>query len=213
MATRDQLIEQLRDDNRGGVQVYHPNARALIWGAVTWVIVLAPMLWVHALRPGWMQQLTSYPRFAVETASGLLAVGLLGVLLFQLGIPGSKRRGLTIGIIISASVWLISLLIGLYYPTLEPSMAGKREFCRYEVLVYAIGPFLLGLYFLQRAYVLNWTFSAMVVGIASALVPAWLMQLGCMYDPHHALVDHLGPVVAVAIFATLVGFLMQRKKS
>ena len=213
MATREQFIEQLASDNRGGVQRFLPARSALVWSIFTWVLVLGATLWVSALRPGWLDQLLANPRFALETVSGLVAIVLLSVLIFRLGIPGSQRRGLTIGVIVSAGVWLASLIGSVFVPTLEVSMLGKRDFCRYEVLVYSIAPFLVGMYLLHRAYVLNWPASTTLVGITSAMVPAWLMQLACMQDPVHILKDHITPVIFVALGTAVIGVLLQRKRA
>lgn len=213
MVTREQFIAELSEANRGGVQIYKSGRRALVWTAFTWVLVLGVTLWVNNLRPGWTQQLIDHPRFGVETLSGLIAIILLGVLAFRLGVPGSKRRLLSISVLISAGVWLGSIVWGLVTPSLEFSMAGAREFCRFETLVYALAPFLLSLYFLQRAYVLNWPLSATVAGVASGLVPAWLMQLACVYHPQHILEAHLAPVVVIGVFAAIVGILLKRRNN
>lgn len=211
MTNREQFIEQLRDDNRDGVRVYRPDRWALLWSAATWIAVVGATLWVNDLRLGWARQLIDHPRFGLETLSGLLAISLLGVLVFRLGVPGSRRRLLSIGILITGGVWLGSIAWGLVTPSLEFSMAGAREACRFETLVYALAPFLLGLYFLQRAYVLNWPLSATVAGVAGGLVPAWLMQLACVYHPQHILEAHLAPVMVMGVFAGIIGLLLKHR--
>ena len=210
--SREQLIAQLRDDNAAGVRRYSLTKISLLWSVAAWLLVVAATMWVGPLRPGWLDQLLTNPHFALETLSGLLAIALFSVLSFRMAVPASSRRWLLLAGLVSAAVWLTSLIVGLWYPALETSMAGKREFCRYETLVYAVGPFLLGMAYLHRGYVINWPASALLIGTLSAMIPAWLMQLACMHDPAHSLPNHLGPIIIVAAVATVIGLLLEKQK-
>lgn len=214
MTTREQLLSQLVDENKGGVKPYSVSAATLSWLAIAFGSVVLAMLWVQNLRPNWFQDLLESPQFAFETISGLVAIVLLSLLVFRMGVPASQRRWLLIGSIVFTVLWLSSFVVGLFYhPALEPAMLGKREFCRYETLVFALPPLLLGMFYLHRACVLNWPLSSFGLGVLSAMLPAWLMQMACMYDPAHILDAHVSPIILVAVFSTTLGYIVNINRS
>lgn len=210
--SRDELVAQLVGDNQNGVKRYSLGKTIGYWSIAAWVFVIVATLWVQALRPSWLNDLLTSPHFAIETASGLLAILLFSLWIFRLGIPGAKGQNLLIAGAVAFGVWVASLLVGLQNPALAFTMEGKRDLCKYEVLIYAVPLLLLGLYFFNRAYVLNWPLSAAALGLLSALIPAWIMQIACMYDPAHILEAHLAPTLVVAFVAGIMGWFIQFKK-
>ena len=214
MTTREQFLDQLVSDNEGGIKPYSLLRATALWLVLAWGFVVLATLWVQALRPGWFSQLLNHPQFAFETLSGLIAIVLLSLLVFRMGVPASRRRWLLVGTVVATVVWISSFIVGLIYqPALELSMMGKREFCRYETLVFALPPLILGMFYLHRAWVLNWTLSAFGLGALSAMLPAWLMQMACMYDPAHILQAHIAPIIVVGLFGALIGVVVNNKRT
>ena len=212
-STREQLLTQLLKDNQQGVSRFSLRKTIVVWCLAAWGFVLLATLWVQTMRPNWLQELLSSPHFAIETLSGLLAIILLSTWVFRLGVPASGGRLLLVAGMVALLVWVGSVIVGLQNPALPASMAGKREFCRYEVLIYSLPLLIFGLHFLNRAYVLQWPVSASAMGVVSALIPAWMMQIACMYDPAHIIEGHLIPVVLIAVFACAIGFILGAKRN
>ncbi len=213
MTTREQLLDRLVNDNEGGVKPFSLLRTTLLWMGLAWGFVVLATLWVQALRPGWLSQILTSPQFAFETLSGLIAIVLLSVLVFRMGVPATSRRWLFIGTVIATTLWISSFIVGLFYhPALEVSMTGKRELCHYQTLVFAIPPLVIGLFCLHRAWVLNWPVNALSLGTLSAMIPAWIMQLACMYDPAHILEHHIAPIIVVGLFGALIGVVMNNKR-
>jgi hypothetical protein len=103
------------------------------------------------------------------------------------------------------AIWLASHIIGFAYPALEPSMLGKRPYCVFETLIYAIPPVLAGLWLARRRYVLRSSKTGALIGLAAGMMPALFMQLACMYEPSHIMTFHIVPGLAIAVPAALAG--------
>ena len=85
-------------------------------------------------------------------------------------------------------------------------MLGKREHCYYETLLLSSVPFALGLVVARRRMPLERASVGLLVGVASAAVPALMMQWACMYDPAHILGHHLLPLAFVGAAGALAGW-------
>lgn len=204
---RDELIAGLATDLRPVRGPGRAWPMALAWLLVAAVITSGSLLVTGEIRPGVANQLVDYPRYLVEMLLGVAAVATLGLAAFQTGFPGdearlTRRTRLALGLL---AIWIATLLTGLVDPALEPSMLGKREYCWWETPLYALPAFVLGCVWLRGLYVLNYRWSAALLGLAAGSLPALAMQVACMYDPAHGLVRHLLPGLAVGLIGAFAG--------
>lgn len=189
-----------------------PRTLLLSWLLLTVLVVSGMSLAYAPWRPGALDQLTSVPRFTLEIVFALGGACTLAWVAVQSAVPGALRPGRVLLLFIAAWVpWLALLLLGLADPALTPSMAGKREDCYLEVMVESLPPLTLGLLMLRRLYVLRGVRTGILLGAASGMVPALLMQLSCMYLVDHAWTHHLAPVLVPTLIGALAGGLLLRR--
>lgn len=178
---------------------------AAFWFLGSWVWVVAATLMMGPMRPGSLQQLVHEPHFGLETLAGLLAGAVVAWIAFAETVPGRSRRPIFLAAMSLTAIWLASHIIGFAYPALEPSMLGKRPYCVFETLIYAIPPVLAGLWLARRRYVLRSSKAGALIGLAAGMMPALFMQLACMYEPSHIMTFHIIPGLAIAVPAALAG--------
>lgn len=212
MSQRDDLIQALSADLKPVRPVASPDRTALLWllGSLVWVIGLTA--WEGPLRPGALGELMEVPRFLFEMALGLLAFGCIAICAFRAAVPGRLQRGFAILSFVLLGLWLVQYLVAFWAPALEPSMAGKRQACWVETIVYAIGPMLLGLFLTRRLYPLSPWRTALCVGLVTGLLPAWYMQMACMYLMPHMLDHHILPGILVGLAGTGLAFLYKKDR-
>ena len=198
------LIDDLTADLKP-VRALRPVRLAASLWALTWLSAIVLTLLTGPLRPGVAGQLTGSPQFAIESFVGLLAGGLFALAAAMLAVPG--RHGTRwFGIAaVALAAWVGAYVIGLYAPALEPSMLGKRGACYLEVFVFAVPTLAWGRWALRRGYVLDGWLAGAALGTVAGAAPALLMQLACMYETHHILIYHLGPVVLTALVGAWLG--------
>lgn len=207
---RPQLIEQLVRDLRPVRPVSPPEHAALAWWLGTWCFVVLVALAIAPLRPGAFAQAATHTRFALESLGGLGASLLIALFAIADSIPAYARRSLLWSGLGLAGAWCLAYVIGLEYPALEPSMAGKRAECVWETLFYSVPPALAGIGIARRYFVLNPVRSVALITLAAAMVPALLMQFACMYDPAHILTHHLLPIPVLVTAAAGLQWLRMR---
>lgn len=212
MTSRDDLIRELGQDLTPAPRLRDPRALALLWFVGSWAFVAA-LTWAMApFRPGFVEQLLAHPRFAGESLFGLAAGALAIVLLFRLGVPGSgaprRRVALALG---GLGIWSLAYVWGLADPALEPSMAGKRPWCVFEVLVYGFPVMLAALLALRRLAPLQRSAAGLVAGAAAGAIPGLIMQVACMYVPAHILSFHVAPIAVLAALGALLGRVVLRR--
>jgi len=212
MSSRDQLIEELVSELEPARRFPRPAVLVLLWLAGTWAFVCTLTLLVAPFRPGAFGQLASSPHFALETLTGFAAGAASIAAGVFLGFPAGARvrrwAGVAFGLL---GTWLAAHVLALWVPALEPSMAGKRAACVFEVLLYGLPPLLAGLFLLRRYATFQRALAGLLVGAAAGAVPALLMQLACMYLPEHILVFHLGPNAVLAAVGAALGPLILRR--
>jgi hypothetical protein len=200
------LIERLVADL---APVEPPLASGVVfaaWAVLGGSLVVGLALALGPFRPGAFGQLAAAPRFAVECAAGLAAGAAALWAALGLAVPGSGPRRRRVGLALApALVWGALYGYGLHDPSLPPSMAGKREGCLLEGLAYGLAVLALVLWLLRRHVVLERRWTAALLGVAAAALPALVMQLACMYDPQHILLHHLSAVPVLALAAWLLG--------
>lgn len=207
---RDKLINQLVTRLNPVTSSNMGPGKAMTWIVGSILVVTFLTLISQPFRTGFEEQLMAVPRFALETIIGGLAIFLMGLTVLKLSVPGASSSlftGLTIAVTL---LWLASYLVGLYIPTLEPSMAGKRPHCVWETILYSLPTIAAGFLIIRKGYVINWTLAGFFLGLTAGLIPAWLMQLACMYAPAHILLTHIAPALVVAMAGMLAGYVFQR---
>jgi hypothetical protein len=210
--SRERLIDSLAGDLTPVTPPLRPLPAALAWWLGSWVFVIAVTLATGPMRSGFETQLATIPRFALECLVGLAAslAAIWGAL--ELAVPGPRsvwRRTAAAASLLG--LWLVAYVIGTWAPAIEPSMLGKREGCFYQTLVFAVAPFLVGLWLLRRRVVLDRAWAGLWLGAAAAGIPALIMQVACMYDPLHMLEAHLLPVLMIAgLGAVSAGIALRR---
>lgn len=167
-----------------------------------WVVLVT--YWLGPIRPTALAEIQTVPRFALEMLAGLVGAVALAVAGFRVAVPGSlSRRGLSAALALAA-LWGCLLLLALVSPALEPGMLGKRDHCYLEAILCSLPPLLALLYWQRRLYTLAPWRAAALAGLAAGLLPAWYMQVACMYLPAHNLLFHLGPALLTAACAPLL---------
>lgn len=206
---RTAFIESLAGDLRPTGGRLPATWTLLLWLATSWAVVSALTLATGEIRPGAGEQLLRSPRFILECVLGLAA----GVLAFhsavELSVPGRARRQQLVPLSLTVlTLWVGSYAFALYDPAVEPSMLGKREHCYYETLLFSSVPFALGLMLARRRMPLQRAWVGLLIGVASAAVPALMMQWACMYEPAHILGHHLLPIAAIGAAGAVLGRLL-----
>jgi hypothetical protein len=163
------------------------------------------------VRPGALDQLLSGGRFALETLLGLVAITAGSLAAFRSSVPGALSPWLTRIAIVSLLAWIGCYVFGLYSPALEPSMAGKRDYCVWETFVYAGPPMLAAIWLIRRYYPLQPLRTALAAGVVAGMLPALYMQLACMYVPAHILSFHILPGLLVGPVALGVAWFWRRR--
>ncbi len=210
----DNTIRSLVDDLTPTGGPIHSGRTALLWWSVAMLVTGIVMMLVQPFRPGFVEQLLSTPRFAFELGLGLLVCAGMAYAAFQLGIPDIRspwRRARSVLVLLL--IWLSLFAIALFTPELEPSMAGYRQKCYLEVLLYAFPLTLAGLIIVRRWLPLNPAGVGAWIGFAAGLIPAWLMQMACMHAPMHNILWHLMPTVATAAIGAVLGSRMLKSVS
>ncbi len=208
--TRSQLIDQLVAELPISKPRYHVYMLLLGWIFVAWFFSVAMTLLQAPLRSSWLEQLSASPQFLLEMSSGLVAVMLMALMVFQKAVPGLSRKPVLVTSVIVLVLWLGSLFAGLYFPALVPSMEGKRPLCELEIVAYSIPLMVAGFVIVRKGFVLNWPAAGFGIGLASGFIPALLMQLACMYNPAHALQCHVFPAVLLGAVGAGVGFIFHK---
>lgn len=211
MNRQQEIIAKLTAELTPVKPVPPPLRVAVFWWLGSWLFVILVTLLTGPLRPGAFVQLATHAQFAAETLVGLLAAALIAAWAFESSIPGAGRSGL-LGIgLIAAAVWFFAYVVGLEYPALEPSMAGKRAACVLETLLFAGPPMAVGIWLTNRYYFpLAPLQNAALIGLAGAMLPALFMQFACMYDPAHILSYHILPIPGVVLVGVIGSSLARR---
>ena len=206
---RTAFIESLAGDLRPTGRRLPATWTLLLWLATSWAVVSALTLATGEMRSGVGEQFLSSPRFILECVLGL-AAGVLAIRsAVELAVPGRARRQELVPLSLAVlTLWVGSYVYGLYDPAVEPSMLGKREHCYYETLLFSSVPFALGLILARRRMPLQRAWVGLLIGVASAAVPALIMQWACMYEPAHILGHHLLPIAVVGAAGAIAGRLL-----
>ncbi len=198
MSSHQQLVTALAAQATPVKSLMNNNLLALLWLLSSVIYCLAVIHWLAPIRATAFSQLMTEPRFLLEMLLGFAAIVLTTFTAFQQTIPGALRPALKAAASLTVLLWVALNVYGLIDPALEPSTEGSRHYCVYETLIYALPPlFFAGLCARQR-FVLKTGSTGFALGLAAGLIPAWYMQIACMYAPDHMLKFHLAPALVVA---------------
>jgi hypothetical protein len=208
---QEELIAQLTAELTPVKAAPPPLRVAGLWWLGSWLFVVLVTLLTGPLRPRAFVDLVTNAQFAAESLVGFLAAALIAAWVFEDGIPGTRRRGLLQVGLLAAALWLTAYVVGLEYPALEPSMAGKRAGCVLQTLLFAAPPMAAGIWLTNRNYFpLAPLRSAALIGLAGAMLPALFMQFACMYDPAHILRFHILPIPFVVMAGVMGAWVARR---
>ena len=204
------IVESLVKEHKEVLPLFNPEKRSLLIFAIHPLLITIIMFLIQPFREGFLTDLTNVV-FLLEVLSGAISLSALIYSSFLLVIPGRKNK--TMAIIGFISFLILSLLIakGIYFPHKEASMLGKRHSCLYEILILGILPFAHITYLCKKAYIQAKFKTLLMASCASALIPAILMHLACMYEPIHVLKYHISPIIFFTITATTIAWLILKK--
>lgn len=212
MSSREQLIRQLSKDLNVVKTSIPVDLMAIGWFVLSFVYVIAVSHWLGPIRPDALTQLVTEPRFFVESAAGLLAIAMVALSAFRAAVPGrlsNRFAGFSFFLLL---LWISAYAVGLINPTLEPSMAGKREFCALQTALFALPPILLAFALTKRLYPLYPLHTTFSFSLAAGMMPALYMQIACMYIPAHILQHHILPGVIVGIVGAVLSLTYKKQK-
>jgi hypothetical protein len=212
MNKHDGLIASLSHDLAPVSPAPNVNTMAVVWFLLSAFYVVVVIHLFGPIRPGAFSQLATEPRFLFESLLGVAAILWTSLLAFRAAIPATLTKQFTAGGLVLMAFWLAQYVIGLVSPALEPSMLGKRSYCLYETIIYAIPPILIGLFLIRRLYPLSLVRTAMSLSLAAGMLPALYMQLACMYEPSHILAFHILPGLAMVLIGAAIAALWRLRR-
>ena len=209
----EELIADLSRDVAPVSPAPRINTLGITWFVLSAAYVVAATHSLGPVRTGAFSQLATEPRFLMETLLGAAAILWTSLLAFRAAIPAALTRRFAAAGLILMAFWLAQYLVGLVSPALEPSMVGKRNYCYYETMVYALPPILVGLFLVRRLYALRYVRNAMSLGLAAGMLPALYMQLACMYEPAHILSLHILPGLLMVLAGAAIASLWRQHRT
>lgn len=211
MKKHTSLISELSSDLAPVSPPLNINLLALAWFVLSAVFVVAVTRLLGPMRPDVLSQLATEPRFLLETLLGVMAILWFSLLAFRSSVPAVLSRRFALAGLVLMALWLAQYLIGFASPALEPSRLGKREYCYFETLVYALPVIVSGLFLVRRLYPLRPMHTALSVGLVAGMLPALVMQLACMYEPAHIVAFHIFPgLLMVGVSAVIARWWLPR---
>ncbi len=151
-------------------------------------------------------------QFLLESVLGVAAIVTLGAAAFRAGIPAVPSRTALLLPLLPLAAWLGVHVVGLWHPTFEASMAGKRLHCWLEVLACGLPGLVLGCFAIRRRlWPLRGARTGAWLGFASGAIPALAMQFICIHEPQHILAFHLGPMLVLGVVGAVAGARVLRR--
>lgn len=204
---RDDLISELSHNLTSTRRAGRTVDLFIYWLLFNFITSLFFVTSTGSFREGSFRQAYESSQFLLESLVGLLAIVLLGVTAIRSGIPSNiSRMKRNTPALLLLFIWLAFYVVGIWWPALEPTTLGKREFpCYLETMLYGLPSLVIGLYFIGRLYSLNGAWSGLMIGLAAGATPALIMQFACMYIPIHIITHHLIPGLTLGLIGMFVG--------
>lgn len=195
----DKLIASLSTGLKPVKSQLPVNLIALLWLASSAAFVMTITHLFGPIRPNALTQLSTEPRFLLETLLGVVAISYTAVVAFRSAVPGAASKRSIVFAVGLMVLWLANYGVGLVDPALQPSMLGKRDHCVFETLLFAIPPACLAFLLTRRLYPLKPVSSALLFSLVAGMLPALYMQVACMYAPLHIIQMHIIPGLLVML--------------
>ena len=210
---REMLITRLAADAAPEIPPVRLLRLSLTWWVAAVLLAGGLILAFGPLRDDSINQLGHSPRYAFENLMALLATLGFTWLAFSSAVPAaSPPRPWLILPFVFLAAWFGAIAFDIVSPAIEPGMAGKREGCIFDVLLYGLPGLALGLVLVRRLWPLHGPRTGLLIGLAAGVIPALIMQFSCMYLPVHMLTHHLLPGVALGPLGALAGWFWLRQK-
>lgn len=203
--SRQALIDSLAD----GLEAVRP-VRPARWSRA-WllaaVVLCGVALWALApFRGGALHDFLHTPRLMLRVLLGAAVMFVLARAGFALAVPAGgrpwRRAWPALGLLLC---WLLLEAAELWWPSLAPSMHGKRAQCLTEGLVFGTLTTLSGLALARRLWPAHGAWSGALLGLGAGLVPALLMEFACMLAPAHVLSFHVVPGLLQGLVGAALG--------
>ena len=189
-------------------QPWQPWRITLVWMSLALLLNGLVMVAVQGFRPHFFEDLLNHPLWTLQIALGLGVSFLCCLATLSLFVPGAKLPKFlkALGWLFGAAL-LTSIYFSFSFSTPRHGPLGARSFCLEEVFLYGfLG--ILSFQIVTRKIDFNipgWQYT--LIGVASGLVPAFLMDMACMYGPKHALIAHYGPILVLIPLAMTTSYL------
>lgn len=203
--SRQALIDTLADGLEA-VRPIRPARWSRAWLLAALVVCGLGLWMLGPFRSGALHDLLHTPRFLFRVLLGAAVMFVLARDGFALAVPNVGRpwrRALpALGLLLG---WLLLEVAELWWPSVAPSMHGKRDHCLGEGLLFGTLTLLTGLALARRLWPVHGAWSGALLGLGAGLVPALLMQFACMLAPAHGLSFHLGPGLLQGLVGAVLG--------
>lgn len=210
---RDTLIARLAADAAPVIRPVSLLRLSLTWWVAAVLLAGGLILAFGPLREDSISQLGHSPRYALENLLALLATLGFTWLAFSSAVPAAlPKPRWTVLPFVFLTAWFGAIAFDIVSPAIEPGMAGKREGCIFDVLLYGLPGLALGLVLVRRLWPLHGVRTGLLIGLAAGVIPALIMQFSCMYLPVHMLTHHLLPGIALGPLGAVAGWLWLRQK-
>lgn len=210
MSSRDSIIQSLSEDLQPVANSVAVDSKAMLWFVLTAFYVVLVTQWLAPIRADAFNQLVTVPRFFIESLLGLMAIVMLTLAAFRAAVPGRLTTRFAISGLALLALWLGNYVYGLIDPTLEPSMAGKREQCWLQTATMTLPPIIAAVLLTRRLYPLSPLRTVFLFSLAAGMIPALYMQIACMYIPEHILGHHILPGLVVGVLGCALSLFYRR---
>jgi len=175
-----------------------PGIRTLAWLAVAMASAAAGVL-VFGTRPNLVSLMRDH-EFLLTSALALATAGLSSAAALVLAVPGAERSALTRGLPFAVlGMWTLTVSMTVLEASQGLSGVSDWYVCAIRVTAIGLVPAIVLVAMLRRGAPLRreWTGALALAGAAAA--GALAIQFICpVDDAGHALLGHLGPVLALA---------------
>lgn len=210
MSSRDNIIQSLSKDLQPVATSVAVDSKAMLWVLLTAAYVILVTQWLGPIRADAFNQLITVPRFFIESLLGLTAIAMLALCAFRAAVPGRLTARFAITSFALLALWIANYAYGLIDPTLEPSMAGKREQCWLQTAAMTLPPMIAAVLLTRRLYPLSPLKTVFLFSLAAGMIPALYMQMACMYIPEHILKHHILPGLAMAVLGCVLSLFYRK---